>query len=554
MRQVHHREPGHDVEPRMPEVHKPEPAAPVLVADDDPHTRELVALTLSTAGMEVVQASTADRALHLLTMGTFSAVVLDNHMPGRSGLEVLEIIRARPETATLPVILVTGDDEAAARVHGLRTGANDYIVKPFDPEELAARVEAQVRNQSLWGEVVDAHRRERRAIAAALASTDSDATVEDTAWLICSELQRLRYPGVAVLAVTGGGAVVPVGVAGLGAYRLQPGRPLPPRSSRYLIDRATQGPWVECLDSDVASSLVGGFVPDGMVLAVAPLHAGTELMGMLVVETPAGAGVAPPTMISRTLSECIDFAAIAAGLLGPGLARRNRSAHHRTKVQEVIDAGAFAPVFQPIVRVEDGATVGYEALTRFSDGTAPSDRFLEAGGVGLGPELELATLVAALKAQVDLPGDGFVSLNVSPTVAMDDTLGTLLQGCERPLVLELTEHDPVEDYRALREALERLTPHVHVSVDDAGAGFASLRHVVELRPEFMKLDRSWIVGLDSDPTRQALVVGLGHFARETGCRLIAEGVETPAELEVLRTFDVELGQGFLFGRPEPLTT
>jgi EAL domain-containing protein (putative c-di-GMP-specific phosphodiesterase class I) len=121
----------------------------------------------------------------------------------------------------------------------------------------------------------------------------------------------------------------------------------------------------------------------------------------------------------------------------------------------------------------------------------------------------------------------------------------------RPVVLELTEHDRVDDYGALRDALSRLTPHVHVSIDDAGAGFASLRHVLELRPEFMKLDRSWIAGLDADPTRQALVCGLSHFSRATGCRLIAEGVERAGEASALQQFDVELGQGFLFGEPAP---
>ena len=131
-----------------------------------------------------------------------------------------------------------------------------------------------------------------------------------------------------------------------------------------------------------------------------------------------------------------------------------------------------------------------------------------------------------------------------------DVLAAAIEKCDRPLVLELTEHDPVEDYGALRAALSSLTPLVHVSIDDAGAGFASLRHILELRPEFMKLDRSWIAGLEEDPTRQALVVGLGHFARATGCRLIAEGVETMRELQVLRDFGVELGQGFLFGPPE----
>src|SRR5436190_2636300 len=194
--------------------------APVLVVDDDRASRELMALTLATAGMEVVQAAGGHQALDLLSLGSFSAVVLDNHMPGFSGLDVLRVLRSRSETQTLPVLLVTGDDAAGDRVEGLRTGASDYIVKPFDPDELVARVEAQLRTQTLWTDVVEAHRRERQAIAAALATSDSDASVEDSAWLICSELERLGYPGVAILATSGTDAVVPIGVAGLAEWQL----------------------------------------------------------------------------------------------------------------------------------------------------------------------------------------------------------------------------------------------------------------------------------------------------------------------------------------------
>ena len=88
-----------------------------------------------------------------------------------------------------------------------------------------------------------------------------------------------------------------------------------------------------------------------------------------------------------------------------------------------------------------------------------------------------------------------------------------------------------------------------LSVDDAGSGFASLRHVLALEPNYIKLDRTWVKGVQSDRARQALLAGLHHFASETGCPLIAEGVETEAELETLRKLDVELGQGFYLGRP-----
>jgi EAL domain-containing protein (putative c-di-GMP-specific phosphodiesterase class I) len=119
-------------------------------------------------------------------------------------------------------------------------------------------------------------------------------------------------------------------------------------------------------------------------------------------------------------------------------------------------------------------------------------------------------------------------------------------------VLEITEHDPIQDYAALRAALTALEPPVEVAVDDAGSGYASLRHILALRPRYVKLDIGWVRGIDADPARQALVAGLVHFAGEVGCRLIGEGVETEAERTALLRLGVPLGQGCLFGRPVPV--
>jgi EAL domain-containing protein (putative c-di-GMP-specific phosphodiesterase class I) len=115
----------------------------------------------------------------------------------------------------------------------------------------------------------------------------------------------------------------------------------------------------------------------------------------------------------------------------------------------------------------------------------------------------------------------------------------------------VTEQAQIADYEAFRESFAMLRPKMELAVDDAGAGFASLRHILELRPAFVKLDRSLIAGLESDEARQAMIVGLRHFARSVGCRLIAEGIETEAELDVLRTLEIRLAQGFLLGRPGP---
>ena len=102
---------------------------------------------------------------------------------------------------------------------------------------------------------------------------------------------------------------------------------------------------------------------------------------------------------------------------------------------------------------------------------------------------------------------------------------------------------------ALREAVATLGQGIQIAVDDAGAGFASLRHVVELRPNYVKLDIGLIRGIGEDDARQALVAGMVHFANETGCALIAEGIETEDELEALQQLGIRLGQGFLLGRP-----
>jgi len=131
-------------------------------------------------------------------------------------------------------------------------------------------------------------------------------------------------------------------------------------------------------------------------------------------------------------------------------------------------------------------------------------------------------------------------------------LAALLAGRSRQIVIEVTEHAEIHDYAAVRAAVARLGPTVSLAVDDAGAGFASLRHVVELRPQFLKLDLSLVRHVDRDLTRQAMIAGLSHFAKRSGSEVIAEGIEEQTELEMLRELGVSFGQGYLLGRPEPL--
>src|SRR3981081_4703015 len=154
--------------------------------------------------------------------------------------------------------------------------------------------------------------------------------------------------------------------------------------------------------------------------------------------------------------------------------------------------------------------------------------------MGIAVPLEHATVGAALQAATRLPAGLFVSVNASPALILErETVALAAQDQSRPLILELTEREPVDDYGALARVLEGLGS-VKLAVDDAGAGYSSLRHILALRPSYIKLDITWVRGIDDDPARQALVAGIHHFATLTNCRIVAEGVETETEADALR--------------------
>lgn len=226
----------------------------------------------------------------------------------------------------------------------------------------------------------------------------------------------------------------------------------------------------------------------------------------------------------------------------------------QARVRAVLDHGGPRIVFQPVVALATGAVCGYEALARF-DG--PGDRtpeqwFADAGRVGLGSDLELAAVRNALKQASSLEPDVFVAVNVSPEALLRPELLDLVPpGIATRLVLELTEHHPVEDYEPVLRAFEPLRRlGSRLAVDDTGAGYSSLRHLLALSPDVIKLDHSLVRDIHLDPARRALAAALVAFAADTGRLLVAEGVETPEELAVVRELGVTWVQGFLLGEPE----
>ena len=290
-------------------------------------------------------------------------------------------------------------------------------------------------------------------------------------------------------------------------------------------------------------------------VVVAPLRWNDSTIGVLVLSSREERIA---QNFPRRLAAFDQLGSYAGSFFGAQLeAQRHRESLH-AKIRDIIDQRAFTPVFQPFVELATGQVVGYEALTRFHHGQRPDQCFMDAHYAGLGPELEAACARASIEAVRDLDTDVWLSLNFSPASLLGHFVEPILALADRMIVLEITEHDQIENYAAIRNVVAGFT-NCRLAVDDAGAGFTSLAHILELRPDYVKLDISLIRDIDTNPARQAMTAGMCHFAAQTNTTVIAEGVETAAEAQTLLDLGVSLGQnvqmlgqGFYFGRPETL--
>jgi EAL domain-containing protein (putative c-di-GMP-specific phosphodiesterase class I) len=222
------------------------------------------------------------------------------------------------------------------------------------------------------------------------------------------------------------------------------------------------------------------------------------------------------------------------------------------RIRTICAEDELAMVFQPIFELDGGACVAFEALTRFpgEPGVPTASWFARATEVGVGVELELAAVRAALARLDDLPEGVLLSLNVSPAAAIAPEFEALITPVAERVIVELTEHERVEDYGPLEAVLARLRERgATVAVDDVGAGFASLRHILSIAPDIVKLDLSLTREIETDPGRRALTSALVEFADGIGATIAAEGIETEGELVLLRNLGVDQGQGYYLGRP-----
>jgi len=528
-----------------------DPGGSILVADDDDRVGGLFVLALRRAGFDVIRARDGLEALEIVARTPIRLVVLDSRMPRLDGPGVISALRGDPATERLPIIVVTAEADLDTRIRSLDSGADDYLAKPVDLNELVARVRTQLRSQTAW---LDAQRRElaeRTRIFAAIAETRPLPDAQDTARSIVSNLLEIhRCAFAAILEFRPDGPIVPLAF-GRRATAIRRGRAGLSDAYEFIRTKAAEGPWLEDLRFSGRTELRRALRVDDA--AVAPIRHGNAVVGVLVLGLDPVVRDGREEARARLLSAAVDAAGLVGAILGPTLERSDEASLGRARLASVLAGRAFHAVFQPIVVLRDRSIVGYEALTRFDDGTRPDLRFAEAARFGLGPDYELAAVEVALAASKALPPDVWLAVNLSPALLVEGTrLRAVLSRTSHKMVLEVTEHAVIDDYAAARAAIDRIRPLADIAIDDAGAGFASLRHILELRPKIVKLDVSLTRGIESDPLRQSLVAGLVHFAGTAGFHLLGEAIETEAEAASLAALGVQLGQGYLFGQPVPV--
>jgi EAL domain-containing protein (putative c-di-GMP-specific phosphodiesterase class I)/AmiR/NasT family two-component response regulator len=230
-------------------------------------------------------------------------------------------------------------------------------------------------------------------------------------------------------------------------------------------------------------------------------------------------------------------------------------ADRRGEIDRFLSGSGVTMVYQPIVDLRTRAIVGLEALARFHSLPLrpPNEWFAAAVELELGVQLEMMAIRSAMTALPRLPEGAYLSVNCSPRAAMSPELAALVASDAPRMVVEITEHEAIEDYEVLAAALEGSRANgLRVAIDDAGAGFASLRHTLLLRPDIVKVDTSLTRNIDSDRAKRAMTSALVSFGEEMGIAIVAEGIETREELDVLVALGVPFGQGFYLAEPAPL--
>ncbi len=472
------------------------------------------------------------------------AVVVDQHMPGMTGMDLTTQIRALPSYDRTPILFVSGDGSPTVRIRALQAGATDFMVKPVVLDELVARVEVQLRVNATWQSTVGGLSRRAESIAQ-LADFRADGDLAGTAAALCQGISRAEDGApVTIYESRSDGTQILLGSIGEKPSFVSSARDLKP--SDWLRKGTSGVPWEHRKVAEVR------VVGSGMSWACAPIRRGASTLGLLVLGGSDGSR--DPSAVGQLPAAAVEYAAVAALHLGFGLTDARRFRERWDDVVQTLTEHKFGPVFQPVVDLANEGHVGYQAMIEFFDGASPDKHLSEAAEVGLLEEMELAMVLMTMETSALIPGEAWISMKMSMSTLIDHTaeLKGLTAKRAHPLIAELSEADATEKYGIAWATLGEIGIQVGLSIDANRAGFGSLRRMAEVRPRFFKLDSSWVAGIQDDDALRALAGALVGFATQTGTDVIAEGIESADERQVLESLRVTFGQGALFGVPLPL--
>jgi len=543
----------------------------VLIADDDDDVVQLLKVYLRPLDCDFVQAKDGEEALAIAQSRHPAVVLLDVMMPKRSGWEVCQALKAVQRTANIGVVLITGRGDVKDRLTGLQLGADDYLVKPFNRDQVVKRVAALLeRHKAIAGQVPEAA--PPRATEALLIDR---ATGLPTVPMVLDRLKEILIEegeiGIVYIDIEQFEAIEAeygwaffdefvrrtAEVIGEEARARFPKAIVSanlPGGSSFFIFFETRGSDVrqesafDVMANDLRQKLI-----DSMRLRFPSMQQGQ--IGFFV-------GVAridyrPQIRLERQVYQGMQTASDAVRD-----AEQQRKKQLARELRDIIRRKRVTTMFQPIVSAKDLSIFGYEILTR---GPANSSfrnsdvLFSFARETKLAWGLEAVSLECALRRlrSFDLTNRKFL-LNLEAEMFAESEFRihevvSFFSEHRGHFVFELTERAAIEDYNVFRRLLDEFrSKGIEVAIDDAGSGYASLEAIAALAPDYLKVTKSLVSTLAREPIKQDLVRMLVDLAGKINAKTIAEGIETNEEYETCRELGIDLLQGYFLAHPQEL--
>ena len=539
----------------------------VLIADDDDDVVLLLKTYLRPLGCQFLTARDGEEALAIAQTRLPDVVLLDVMMPKRSGWEVCQALKAVQRTARIAVVLVTGRGDVKDRLTGLQMGADDYLVKPFNKDEVTRRIQALIdRSRFVEPEEVTARTQVESLLLDRASGLPTVAMVIDRLKEILIEQGEL---GIAFIDIEQFESIeAEYGWAFFDEFLRRAAEALGEEAknrfrnaivtthrvagSSFYVFFETRG---QDLSQEAALETTSNELRERLIAASRERFPSMEAAQIGFFVGTARLDYRPQIRLERQIYQGMQIAADAVRD-----AEQQRKRQLTRELRDIIRRKRINTLFQPIVWSADQTVFGYEVLTR---GPAHSSfinsdmLFSFAREAKLAWSLESIALETALRRLrvMDLRDRKFL-LNLEAEMFVESEfriheMVSFFAANRGHFVFELTERAAIEDYATFRRLLDEFREKgIEVAIDDAGSGYASLEAIAALSPDYLKITKGLISTLAREPIKQDLVRMLVDLAGKTGAKTLAEGIETLEEFEMCRELGVDLLQGYYFAHPQ----